>query len=256
VRNDLPLGRRGAVALDTASTTHASGDLSAISIDLVTNMPVAKTTFFDVRLPFGWGTNRRSSDAVVGNIMVGAHHVFRQRSVWWILGGGLGVPLLSGRSQDEPGYESLAVPRALWNLHEVSADVLPIDLSGGVEAHFGDVLLRFELEPVFYAPIGRNDEPEFAIQHAGELQFGHAIGGGLRVQGVALPTFEHTRMASITERDLYQLAMEPFFVIERRLGFLRLGLMLPLDSFLGPPFAASGGGGGWGLRLSTGIRIE
>ena len=35
--------------------------------------------------------------------------------------------------------------------------------------------------------------------------------------------------------------MEPFFVIERRLGFMRLGLMLPIDSFLGPPFAESGG---------------
>jgi hypothetical protein len=255
VRRDLPLGRRGAIALDTASMTLASGQASAISVDVVTAMPVAKTTFLDVRLPLGWSTHKQTS-AVVGNPLLGAHHLIRQRSVWWILGGGFGLPLLSSRSQDNDGYGLLAVPRALWNLHDVSADILPLELDAGIEAHFGIAILRFDLDPVFHFPIGRNDQVEFALQHALELQLGHAIGGGLRVQGVALPTFDDTGTKSITRGDLYQLAIEPFLAIERRVGFLRAGVMLPLDSFLGPPLVSDNDGGGWGLRLAMGLRIE
>jgi hypothetical protein len=93
------------------------------------------------------------------------------------------------------------------------------------------------------------------VQHAAEFQFGHAIGGGFRLQGVATPT---------DEADAYQLAMEPFLSIERELGFLRLGLMLPLDKVLGPPLASIDGDrrrnqdglGSWGLLIRTGLRFE
>ena len=49
---------------------------------------------------------------------------------------------------------------------------------------------------------------EFAFQHAAEIQVGHALGGGLRLQGVALPTFNDVYKNSYAEGDLYQLAME------------------------------------------------
>jgi hypothetical protein len=273
VRGELPLGRRGQLAFDTASFTSGDGNLSALSMVLDTRFPIAKTTFVDARLPLGYAMGPGGSGTVLGNAMIGAHYVGRTGSkrTWWSVGGGFGLPLLIAGPASTGAAAMATVPRALWDLHEYTPEILPFNVDIWVETHIGDAtLFRFEIEPVTTFPLGGGEEVELAIQHAAEIQFGHAIGGGLRLQGTAFPTFEETDNGSLATDDLYQLAFEPFFVIERRSAFLRTGLMIPVDEVVGPPFASvssdnnsglgnsglSDGLGAWGFRLTAGMRIE
>jgi hypothetical protein len=76
-----------------------------------------------------------------------------------------------------------------------------------------------------------------------EFQLGHEIGAGVRLQGVWLATTDAD--------DNYQLAFEPFFVIEKELLFLRFGMLLPLTEPLGAPFDPA-----WGIRAATGIHVD
>jgi hypothetical protein len=270
VRVDLPLARRGQLAFDTATFASGRGGLSTLSLVVDTSFPIAKRVFFDARLPLGYTQIDNNSRTVLGNAMVGAHYVGRTSSkrTWWSVGGGFGLPLLDSDAQLAAAYATPAVPRGLWDMHEYTADILPFNVAVWVETHIGEsTLLRFEVEPVTTFPLAGGEEVELAIQHAVEIQFGHALGGGVRLQGAAFPTFEDTDTDSFAERDLYQLAFEPFFVIERRAGFLRTGLMLPLDGVLGPPLGSIADDsdigdlgddqlGAWGFRLTAGVRIE
>jgi hypothetical protein len=247
----LPLGKRGAIGLDTSSFTGGNGDISSIAIALAASMPLARVTFLDARVPLGL-TMDRQTDAVLGNITMGAHHVFRPgKRVWITLGGAVGLATLSADTHDHHSYEAPGAARAYWNLHEYFPDVLPIQARAGLDWHLGPVLLRAEVEPAVYVGINTNDESEFAVQEAIEIQIGHALGGGVRVQGAAFPTFDNLDLRHETERDLFQLAIEPFVVLERRVAFLRMGLLLPIDAELGPPLERS-----WGFRFSGGVRVE
>jgi hypothetical protein len=115
----------------------------------------------------------------------------------------------------------------------------------GLEYHVSIVELRFEVEPSLWAPLGGADDVHGSFQHAAEVQLGHDIGGGLRVQGIVIGP-ELSR-----QPDHYQFALSPFFVVHREMGFLRLGLMLPMDELLGPPFEES-----FGFLATTGIHID
>ncbi|MEJ7734865.1 MAG: hypothetical protein WKG00_37465 [Polyangiaceae bacterium] len=270
VRGELPLGRRGQLAFDTATFASGAGGLSTVSLVVDTSFPVAKRTFIDARLPLGYTQLDGESRSVLGNAMVGAHYVGRTSSkrTWWSVGGGFGLPLLDSDAQLPAAYAMPTVPRGLWDMHEYTPDILPFNVAVWVETHIAEsTLLRFEVEPVTTFPLAGGDEVELSIQHAVEIQFGHALGGGVRLQGAAFPTYEDTDAPSFARGDLYQLALEPFFVIERRAGFLRTGLMLPLDGVLGPPLGSVADDpdigeldddelGAWGFRLTAGVRIE
>jgi hypothetical protein len=158
---------------------------------------------------------------------------------------------MSSVSQENDNYEGPPAGRAYWDLHEFFPDILPLGGQFGVEWHTGGFILRGDFDLTGYAPIARNDDADATFQHAIELQFGHRIGGGLRLQGIWMPTFEDLDVSHSLEGTFYQAALEPFFVFEHRLMYLRLGIMMPLDEPLGPPFAEA-----WGFRLGTGIRIE
>ena len=247
----LPLDLRGAIGLDTASFTDAGDALSAIAIRVVSSVPVARGAYFDVRLPLGFTTDR-NTDAVLGNVILGAHGVLSiGKTTWMTIGGGIGLPLLSGRTQDNEGFGGAQIPRAFWDIHEYMASVVPIEMRVGIEGEAGPFTLRGELAPAIMIPIGGNDEAEVAIMHAIEAQVGHTIAGGLRLQGVALPTFENVYRGSAAEGDLYQAALEPFFLVQQPRYFFRTGMMLPLDATLGPPFSRS-----FGFRLGFGVRLE
>ena len=184
--------------------------------------------------------------------MLGVHGVLSiGKTTWLSVGGALGLPLLSAGTQRDKGYAGAQVPNAFWNIHEYTPSVVPIEARVAIEGEAGPVTLRGELAPVIMIPIGRSDQIEVAIMHAIEAQIGHTFGGGLRLQGVALPTFEHTNGNTLAQGDLYQLAMEPFFVVQQPRYFVRTGMMLPLDSKLGPPFVGS-----FGFRLGVGVRLE
>jgi hypothetical protein len=232
----VPFARRGKVALDSALFRGTSKDPASASLNLVATVPLARRTFFEAVVP--------ASIAVpFGNPTIGAHHVARlSDGVWLVAGGATGLPVLTDREDD---FVVRSIPRAYWDIHHYWSDLVSWQLRLGLEYHVASFGLRIELEPSLWlgAPAGVSG----AFQHALELQIGHGIGAGLRIQGVALgPKADHSG-----EEDHYQLAFSPFFGVWRDAGFLRLGLMLPADAQLGPPFAKT-----WGLLCAAGLHVD
>jgi hypothetical protein len=181
--------------------------------------------------------------ASLGNPMLGMHGVLRPAETFWIsLGGAFGFPLVGNR--DDVAAAG-AAHQAYWNLHHYIEETVPLQFQLLLEGHVaGIALLRAEMSPVLHInTASRGDAVEIAMQHAFEFQLGHEIGGGLRLQGVWLATTDVD--------DNYQLAFEPFLVMEKELLFLRFGMLLPLTNPLGPPFDPV-----WGIRAATGIRVD
>ncbi|MBI4956374.1 MAG: hypothetical protein HY908_30435 [Myxococcales bacterium] len=238
------------LGLESASFSDA-GDAAASTLVVHTSVPLGARTFFDARLPLALPYG------IVGNAMLGAHHVaVPLRDLWISAGGALGLPLLSGKVYDNDVYELASVPRAAWDLHEVYPSIVPLAGRLVVEGRVGIVWLRGELDPVIYFPFLGGKGVELVLQKAFEVQIGTEWQGGLRLQGVGFPTFKESqaRLFFIDRRnqgtDLYQLALEPFFGVERGLLSLRTGLVMPLDAGLGPPFKKS-----WGFELDLGVRL-
>lgn len=232
----IPLARRGGLLLDGAAFTSMYGERYGTSLDVTGSLPLTDRSFFDGILPVGFPA------VATGNPMLGVRYVASlSKRAWLDFGGSLGVPLLS---EDAQILLLAAIARAFWNAHHYTPDVLPLRVGAGFEWHGGPVELRIQADPIPMFPVRARDEVELLFQHAVELQVGHGIGGGLRLQGVAS-----------TGRDAYQTALEPFLSIERDLVFLRTGLVLPLDEALGPPFSTKSQGS-WGFRLATGVRVD
>jgi hypothetical protein len=251
VPEGMPLDLRGAIGLDTASFTDSGDAFSAVAIRVLASVPVARATYLDVRLPLGFTTDK-TTNAVLGNPIVGMHGVLAlDRTTWLSIGGGFGLPLLSGGTERENGFGGAQVPNAFWNIHEYMPSIVPIEARVGIEGQAGPVTIRGEIAPVITIPIANNDQVELVIMHAVEAQIGHTFAGGLRLQGVAMPTFKQVYRGSFAEGDLYQAAMEPFFLVQQPRYFFRAGMMLPLDKTLGPPLVGS-----FGFRLGFGVRLE
>jgi hypothetical protein len=243
VAHGVPMSRQGRIAIDAAGFTRlsdgsSSNNASLLALALDVHIPVATRTFIDARLPM--------AGVFPGNIMLGAGRVSKLGAGGFIAyGAQLGLPLVTSRNAQD-----FTLPHGTWNVHEYEDFFMPIKLGFGYERLTKYLEIRLDVEPVLLVPISddRGDEVQFVLQHAAELQFGHSFGGGLRVQGVAVTD----GVFSDYDGDLYQLALEPFMVVRRELGFARLGLMLPIDdSVAGPAFEQA-----WGLRLMTGLHIH
>lgn len=244
----IPLSSRGGFLLDTAS--FASGDeaVGAVSLFLGASIPIQGKTFLDARVPVAFV----SQPIMIGNVGVGAHHVFRLGSgAWYTLGGRIGLPTSREDATLRRVPELALAPRALWDMGDYWPDSVPVKLENAVEGHIGIVTLRGFLDLLVLVGYGDNDQHEFAIPHAFEVQVGHEIGGGLRLQGVAITTGDDYDVVDGLEDDLYQLAIEPFFTYEGEMMFVRTGIVLPVDERLGPPFTNT-----WGFKLATGVRID
>jgi hypothetical protein len=177
--------------------------------------------------------------------------VLSPSKAWLDLTVGLGVPILLEDSAFRPAYEGALVGRGLWDFQDFWPRAIPLRVGARTEL-FGGSLVAFRamLDLVLLPPVGDNDF-ELVTQHAVELQLGRITGGGLRVQGVALPTFDDTDVRSSFEGDLYQLAVEPFFAYQGEQLFARAGILMPLDGLLGPAFVES-----WAYRLSAGFHVD
>lgn len=251
--HDLPSTLRGRFALDTASFTDGGDALSTIALRLLASVPVSQRVAIDARLPLGLGLGN-STAAVLGNIMLGAHATLPVGTSTWVsVGGAVGVPLLSGRTQRSQAYAAAQVPNALWNLHEYTPSVVPVELRAAVEHVWEPISLRAELAPVVMAPLGRNDQVEVAIMHAGEVEIGGVVAGGVRLQGVALPTFSKLKDTTFASKAAYQAAIEPFLAVQKPGYFVRAGFMLPLSDPLG---YSSTGLGTYGVRLAAGVHLD
>jgi hypothetical protein len=92
------------------------------------------------------------------------------------------------------------------------------------------------------------------VQHALELQIGHAIGGGIRYQGVGFgtDTLGDTFGNGFGSADKYQGTMEMFFRLYRDPIFTRVGFMLPLDT----PIGTTNDKRNWGVRAQVGFTLD
>lgn len=247
----LPAALRGGIGLETASFTYSEGDFSAVALGLVASVPLTRADFLDARLPMGL-TMRTRTNAVLGNLEVGYHRILRPaKRVWLTLGASLGLPMIQSESQKQDNYEAPSAALAHYRLQDYLPETVPMGFQFGGEWLAGPFILRGELKLVGCFAGGRNGEPELIVPHSVEIQYGQRVGVGLRLQGVGLPTFGEIDMAHSIEGHLYQAAVEPFFVFEGKPMFLRLGLMMPLDEPLGPPFVDA-----WGFRMGVGVRVE
>jgi hypothetical protein len=251
----LPLGYRGVIGL--YGSVFADGqDVMAAGFVFAADIPLGERAFVTGRMPFAFTADNGEQSSAVGNVMLGARGVIDAAdSMWFGVGGRVGLPLVTEEAYDPGGFPSYVlppVPNGLWNLHEYYPDSVPLLLALHFTAHTDvGIVIRAELEPVVMIDYVRGDNAELTLQHAVELQFGRDLGGGLRVQGVALPTFDEIEVDhEVVDGDLYQLALEPFFRVERKRYHFRSGVMLPLDETLGPPFASS-----WGFRMGAGVRL-
>jgi hypothetical protein len=262
----LPFASRGGVGLETSALLLPQTHVSVALFDVVLHIPVLPRTFIDADLPIGAAfvgqgdTTFGGGGVAIGNIMAGMHHVFRpSERLWLSLGGAFGFPLLN-----REGFQNVAVGKGFWDLEMYADRRVPLALRMGLEGHVGILEVRAELDPVLAISIAPSSAPPqyqggppgptgdishvFAILHAVELQLGHAIGGGIRYQGVLIAT-DNTSFGS--DQDKYQGAFEPFFRVYHDPAFFRLGLFLPVDTPLGAAFDKS-----WGVRLTTGVSLD
>jgi hypothetical protein len=241
----LPRDQRGGLTLDAAFGGSGDEDFAGGALILAPSIPLTDAVFLDLSLPFAIARG-----VAVGNPLVGVRGVVSLSDRAWLTPhGSLGLPVLNEDSQ-EVFYLAGPIVHGLWNLGAYSPNTVPIQAGLNVEGHIGSiVILRGQINLNVLIGYEDNDESEFSIEHAAELQLGHHIGGGLRLQGVALPTYENSELRFF-DGDLYQFAIEPFFAFEGDLLFARAGLLLPIDELLGPPLVQS-----FALRLATGFRI-
>lgn len=245
----VPLTHRGGLQIDTSFFKSGEYDLAGGSLSIEGRLPLTERLFLDARLPLAIATA-----TVVGNPALEVRGIvpFGRGRHFFIVGGGLGVPILDDDTQFDEPATTAALANALWDLHEVTPWTFPLVLRLGTEHHLSRiVILRAQVDPVVSIPYGENEEPELTLQNAFELQIGQAIGGGLRVQAVVMPTWEDAENDLGIEGDLAQMAFEPFFSYEGDALASRIGLMLPVDELAGPPFETA-----WGLRVGFGLRLD
>jgi hypothetical protein len=247
----VPYDQRGGIYLATSSFAAGDQSFAGGSAVLHGDFHLTKHFFLDVTLPFAISTA-----VTIGNPTIEARGVIpvgRSATNFIIVSGGLGIPILNDDTQRfEDAQVAAVVANGLWDMHLFSPWSVPIIGRFGSEHFFGRLaLLRTDFDLVFNVPYGDNDEPEVQMQQGVELQLGQTIGGGLRLQTVILPTWEDTDNDQGYENDVFQLAMEPFFSYEGDVMAGRIGLMLPIDEALGPPFER-----GWGFRVGLGARFD
>ena len=230
----LPHAQRGHIALDTAGGLNTDGRQRGASTLLEATLPISSSVMLEGVVPFGF------VQGAFGNPTLGAHYVGRiMKRMWLTVGGNLGIPLVDERAGS--AFVLQSTPRAFWDAHLYYPATVPITVRLDWEVHASIVEVRVQAHPSLWAPTPDKSDTHGAFYHAAELQLGHDIGGGLRLQGVVLgPT-----------RDDYQAALEPFFVLRRELGFLRTALSMPLNEPLGPPFTES-----FGFKLAAGVHID
>ena len=239
----LPITRRGHVALDLSAMEITAGSgFAGPSALFVAGAAIDARA----RLKGALYANARFATggfALPGNLMGGADYTITAAPKTWVtLGGALGVPLSQRGSSGTFGLPFYSHSNAGWNRHEYIANVVPLRLDGAFEMVRGDVGVRVEIQPVFMFPFDQQGaDVEVLFQHAAEVQYGHSLGAGLRIQGVA---------NSFGTGDDYQGAFEPFVFVRREMGYARLGLIKTLDEE-SPVYNEA-----WGMRLSAGFHLD
>ncbi|MFO0587468.1 MAG: hypothetical protein U0441_08010 [Polyangiaceae bacterium] len=252
-----PITRRGHFSIEVATMQLPSySALSGATISQFTMSTALEATAHP--LP-GLAANVRYATAallVSGNLMLGADYTLKLDPTSWVtVGGAFGLPFVrQGAGAMVPSYGLVysALSQGLWNLHEYTADAIPLRIDLGYDGVFGPIGVRIDVQPVVYFPfdttsmsdVSTNTDPQLVVQHALEVQYGHRYGVGVRYQGVANTFYP----------DAYQGVVEPFVLVRTDLGFARFGVMKTLDEDNAPGDTTYDGA--WGARFSAGFHLD
>ncbi len=209
----LPYAMKGGFELGVSALKFGrASDPVPTALVLGAHLPIATGTFVDARLPLALAT--------LGNPQVGVHHARAiGDGVWLSVGGSVGLPLVTDNS-----YSTFQVATTFFNISDFARDLMPFAVRAALEVHASIAELRFQAEPLWGVSTRTNPEHFFAVQHAFEAQIGHAIGAGLRYQGVAFGT------NPLRSGDYYQGAVEPFVRAAYGALLARLGVIFPIDT--------------------------
>ncbi len=212
---------------------------------------LSETLLFDFHVPIALASNVRgfSNGAAkagvgLGNPTIGLMYVSTAGRTSWHFGGRIGLPL-AGASDTEAwqGANALAAySMALWDLQYWAYKYIPIGVRFGVEHEATSRLfLRADLEPTLFAPLDTSKAQlaaarktvllyQLRLELEGRSESGW--GGGLGLQVV----HAISEGDAFGDKDNAQGALEPFVSYDSATTFARFGLLIAMDSPLGPGF--------------------
>ncbi|MDB5212421.1 MAG: hypothetical protein JWO86_348, partial [Myxococcaceae bacterium] len=211
---------------------------------------LSPSVLFDLHVPLSLATNSTLSNTHtkagvgLGNPTVGITYVSTEGRTSWHIGGRIGLPV-AGLSDSEPwqGADALAAfSMALYDIHYWASKYVPIGMRLGVE-HMATpkLFLRAAIEPTLFVPIDSkraqlagSQKTLFLYQLRLELEgrSDSGWGGGLGLQLVHVLSDGN----AFGDKDNAQGAIEPFVSYDSTTTFARIGLLLAMDSPLGPGF--------------------
>jgi hypothetical protein len=220
----------------------------------VAQIEVVDKIYIDAALPFAYGSYSASVDdggsggvtinggddslsgVTLGNPVVGAHYADTipldgGPELAFSAGGTVSIPTIFDPGKERTVAITANLPaRAFYDLDRLAPETMAIRLRGAVEIRILPYLLyRGDFAPVSFIPLDSGDF-ELYVEQGNEIEARSeaGFGGGLRLQEVF----------PLTENDLIQTAIEPFFSYEpNEAGFYaRVGFLMALDKQLGFAF--------------------
>jgi hypothetical protein len=265
-RRVLPLaGLLLTISLSAHAETHGGGDVEmsvgAYDDATVLTPQISGWLSIDQRVrveaSFGFAhlAAGGESQLELGNPYLGAAFTLPTRARAFA---GLGVALPVASIPDDllGAAAALATYTSAWNVRALRdlwlwfPDTLSVVLSGGAATPAGsgfEVSVKGHAAVLVPTKTAGRDKAELDLQlvGTGAYAIGSVLKVGVDLGAVWVPTGDG-------DSDNFQLSVEPF--VRANLGPVsaRVGLTLPIDEPLGPPFE---GDAGWGLRVGVGFAL-
>lgn len=217
--------------------------IKTLPFAIVGQLQITRVLHLDFEVPWAIAVSTPEfgdgdSEAIFGNPTFGLHYGgMLSRRVALYAGGTISVsPNLDSDISDNLVASLATGANAYGDLHRYVPEYIFVRPRVGVEIQGAPFFYyRGELVPMILGPLGENvRNAEFVIEtlHDFEFRARSGVGGGVRLQGVFLATFDR---GFDNNEDTSQLAMEPFFAYEPPDGhfYARVGLLIALDEPLG-----------------------
>jgi hypothetical protein len=218
-------------------------DIKTFPFAIVGQFEVIRSLHIDFELPWAIAATTPEfgdgdSEAIFGNPTFGLHYGgMISRRVGLYAGGTISIsPHLDGDFDNAIVAVLATAANGYGDFHRYFPEYLFVRPRVGVEIQGAPFFYyRGDLVPMILGPIGEGArDTEFIVEtfHDFEFRAPMGVGGGFRLQGVFLATFDRE---FDDDDDTSQLAMEPFFAYEPPNGhfYARVGLLIALDEPLG-----------------------